>query len=585
MTQIQTRYGRRFFTLLFATILSLGMLLPFGQNIPVAYAQLTCNEPHIWVSDGFNANGNRIERFDYANSLAFHSFLNLGGILSDPHDIKVGPDGNLYIANTTTTGGTGSVIQYNPTTNTTATVANVPNPFGLTFGPNGNIYVTGGGGTAGGNQVYEIDMSGAPGSFPIAPSTFVATTDGTNYRINRAHEGIEFGSDGSLYVVSNLGAAGPPASHHGVLRFDASGATAVFQNIVLTLNPIAPTYNLRDLAFDAAGNLYITQIEPTTSAAGTISRYSMLAGVGTLDFTFAAPPDFTNRPVGMAFAPDGELYVVHRDRRINRYNPDTGAFLGDFGTAELDNPKALALTHCLDLGDLPDAYGTTLANNGPRHVTTENLYLGQCVDAEADGQPSPLATGDDSGAPQAGTTILGTICADDEDGVQVCPGLGGSEAGNALGWSDGTVEDTLGGCLQLSITGNGIPQIFIDFNGDNTLSSVTLRNSDNSLITGSQTGLVTAYFDIPAGTFPGTGANVGLAVRARLSTAGGLGPTGFAPDGEVEDYIFPFSPTAVSLSQNPTATPMSSTTLPIIAFLLTGFTLLLLWRRPQVQTD
>ena len=48
----------------------------------------------------------------------------------------------------------------------------------------------------------------------------------------------------------------------------------------------------------------------------------------------------------------------------------------------------------LDFGDLPDTSGATgsgdyqtlLANNGPRHLLTGNLYLGACVDSETDGQ-------------------------------------------------------------------------------------------------------------------------------------------------------------------------------------------------------
>ncbi len=438
--------------------LSLPLFLAFGFVLsraatPTAYAQLTCAEPHIWVSDG--TTDNQLERFN--SDFTFNSDLTLGGILIDPHDIKVGPDGNIYIANTTTTVGAGSIIQYNPTTDVSTTVANVPNPFGRPFGPDGNLYVTGGGGTSGGNRVYQLDMADP---FPISPTTFVATTDNVNYRINRAHEGIEFGPDGHLYVVSNLGAAGPPVSHHGVLRFD--GTTGAFLNIVLTLDPGASTYNLRDIIFDAAGNLYISEIEPTlpTSTPGTISRYTISAGVGTHSLTFAATTP-VNRPVGMAFAPNGELYVVHRQNRVNRFNPDTGAFIDHFGTTELDNPKAIALTHCLDWGDLPNSYGTSVATSGPRHIIGDPLRLGVCVDPDGDGQADGGATGDDSGAGQAGRTTLGSclLANDDEDGV-VFP-TNATDPGRS-NWSDGD------GHLNVSVTGgDGCLNVWVDF-GDGT---------------------------------------------------------------------------------------------------------------------
>jgi hypothetical protein len=70
----------------------------------------------------------------------------------------------------------------------------------------------------------------------------------------------------------------------------------------------------------------------------------------------------------------------------------------------------------LDYGDLPDSYGTTLAANGARHTITPALFMGACVDAELDGQPTANALGDDN---NGGLFSFGA-CAqpgDDEDGV------------------------------------------------------------------------------------------------------------------------------------------------------------------------
>ncbi|MCY2986728.1 MAG: Ig-like domain-containing protein [Planctomycetota bacterium] len=57
--------------------------------------------------------------------------------------------------------------------------------------------------------------------------------------------------------------------------------------------------------------------------------------------------------------------------------------------------------HNVDYGDAPDSYGTTLANDGARHVLLPgnplySLYLGAGVDADPDGRPNATATGDDA---------------------------------------------------------------------------------------------------------------------------------------------------------------------------------------------
>ncbi|MBE0636941.1 MAG: C10 family peptidase, partial [Bacteroidales bacterium] len=60
-----------------------------------------------------------------------------------------------------------------------------------------------------------------------------------------------------------------------------------------------------------------------------------------------------------------------------------------------------------DFGDAPDSYQTMLASNGARHFYVPGLFLGNGIDLEPDGQPDPMAMGDD---------LNNT---DDEDGVVV----------------------------------------------------------------------------------------------------------------------------------------------------------------------
>jgi|GEM_PF-1742284 len=179
-----------------------------------------------------------------------------------------------------------------------------------------------------------------------------------------------------------------------------------------------------------------------------------------------------------------------------------------------------------DWGDLPDPpYPTLTSRDGPRHVLGAGLLLGDTVDDELDGQPNSSATGDG------------------DDGVLILP------APNALhgGWLNGLAADGNGCRYQVTIGGgSGVLQLWMDFGAG--LAPVSILDADGAALPGGllAPGVHTVACDVPDGTFDGTG-NRAIAARFRLSSAGGLAATGSAPDGEVEDYIFNFGPTAVTL--------------------------------------
>lgn len=217
---------------------------------------------------------------------------------------------------------------------------------------------------------------------------------------------------------------------------------------------------------------------------------------------------------------------------------------GDPGTAPAAAVSGSATTRRdfgflsrVDLGDLPAAYNVTnLANNGARHLVSSNLYLGNGTpDSDADGAASADASGDGS---------------DDNDGIIRRTGAANATHG---GWTNGTVASGNGGSVDIIIGGgwSGVPQIFIDFDGDDTtytLSEVTLYDATgNPIAMPLAPGTHRVYFDIPAGTFDSVTANNPIFLRTRLSTSGGLGATGLAANGEVEDYQMTFGPTAVTI--------------------------------------
>ncbi|MEM7050861.1 MAG: GEVED domain-containing protein [Acidobacteriota bacterium] len=158
----------------------------------------------------------------------------------------------------------------------------------------------------------------------------------------------------------------------------------------------------------------------------------------------------------------------------------------------------------IDLGDAPAPYPTTLGDDGARHVVlaTGNPTLGVAVDTEPDGVPSTSHMGDD---------LAGT---DDEDGV--------SNPGVVVPGTDATVTLTGGA------TG-GLVDAWIDFNADGDWSDPGEQIATSvALAAGASLDLT---FAVPPGSPMGETCS-----RFRISSAGGLTPTGLAMDGEIEDY-------------------------------------------------
>ena len=165
----------------------------------------------------------------------------------------------------------------------------------------------------------------------------------------------------------------------------------------------------------------------------------------------------------------------------------------------------------LDFGDAPAPYRTRTAQGGAAHTLSPGAHLGRSVDADTDGQPDPAALADDANGG-----------ADDEDGVTFTTPLAPG------GVADVTVEASVAGRLDA----------FVDFDRDGVwdagveqvFTSLPLAAGPNLL-----------EFSVPASAVGGR-----TFARFRFSRAGGLGPGGPAPDGEVEDYAVHVEPAAES---------------------------------------
>jgi hypothetical protein len=189
-----------------------------------------------------------------------------------------------------------------------------------------------------------------------------------------------------------------------------------------------------------------------------------------------------------------------------------------------------------DFGDLPDNYNmTTRAQNGARHQPGE-IYLGAGVDVDSDGMPTANATGDN---------LVGA----DEDGIVAV-------ANPPDYWTQGqgTVQVTVTGgvgCLFAWVdawdSAAGAPGTDGDFTDSGPgWSEAILVNQ----VVNPGTQLVNFALPVDVAKYP-------LWARFRLApsfqgdcsyyTANPVMTHGFIEGGEVEDYFFSFTPTAVSL--------------------------------------
>ena len=263
-------------------------------------------------------------------------------------------------------------------------------------------------------------------------------------------------------------------------------------------------------------------------------------------------------------APRSDATVTMIANHNGRFS--TGGNTVHSGTGnEFHNYPFIGELPACDWGDHPDTPYATRAMSpvqAPSHVLTQGLYLGSCVDGESNGQPSSspdTAIADDDNLSNTNPSeTLGTCATpgDDEDGVAV----------NGV-WNDGpnggsvvvdVVAPVEGACLNAWIdwtdaAGNpDSPDGDFNASGDYIIQNRWLSSGSGQVID----------FDVPVGTFDGSSGNRVYHARYRLTRVdadgqcggaeayGGVAtPNGPADSGEVEDYVFNFTPTSVIISQ------------------------------------
>ena len=263
------------------------------------------------------------------------------------------------------------------------------------------------------------------------------------------------------------------------------------------------------LDLDNDNNPDLGEPAATTNATG---QYSLtLTTPGTYNVRIVDVPGFT-----VTLPTDQEQTVV--------YNGTTAT-----GTEAQNGRYNFGLLPTQDYADGPARYNTASTSHG----LIDGLTLGALVDRDVAAPISADATGDDN------TGV------DDEDGVTILTPI---SPGNAAAFSVATTNTT------------GEPaflQAFFDFNDDGDYTDAGERVlSDSPVAAGTSTTSLTV--DLPSSTSLGP-----INARFRISPIAGIGSTGFANGGEVEDYQFNVSATAeiaaddvFDVSRNTVNTPL-----------------------------
>lgn len=266
---------------------------------------------------------------------------------------------------------------------------------------------------------------------------------------------------------------------------------------VITVSSVGPSN---------ASSVVLTDLIPV----GT-TFVSLVQNTGTTGWTINAPSGGAVTATNSTLAPGATGSFTLTVRTNN--NLADGAVVSNFATVTSATPDAVPGNNTsptvnttvlvpIDMGDAPDSYGTLLASNGARHSqsSASGLYLGSLVDTEINGQPNPAGLGDDENG------------IDDEDGIVLST----------------TLLAGRGAAIIANSSGTGKLDAWIDFNGDGDFLDAGEQIAASYPVFAGPNGLA---FTVPADATLG-----GTFARFRLSTAGGLAPTGSATDGEVEDY-------------------------------------------------
>ena len=229
--------------------------------------------------------------------------------LAAARNIRIGPDGNVYIASHDTNvvkvfePGTGRFLRDLGTSG-----GELVGPWGMTFGPDGLLYVGG---------RYSLNVV----RFDITTGAYDVIVNSANSGGLGTARGLTFGPDGSLYVSSEV--PGAPTATDTVKRFN--GATGAYIDDFVGAGS-GGLDNANGVTFGPDGNLYVA-----SSNNDSVLRYNGQTGQFK-DVFIAQGAGGLSQPSQLHFnSSDGLVYVCSgNSQQILRFNATTGAFLDVF---------------------------------------------------------------------------------------------------------------------------------------------------------------------------------------------------------------------------------------------------------------
>jgi autotransporter-associated beta strand protein len=273
-----------------------------SQAVITLLSVVLCLVARTAFSDFLVANwgDNSIRRFDDVTGAFIGDFVPpYGGCVVQPHGMKFGPDGNLYVASV----GTGQILRYNGTTGQFIDVfvakgsGGLQRPGSVVFGPDGNLYVS----TTGGNSV--LRYNGQTGAFI---NTFVSPGNGGLFD----DVGLVFGPNGNLYVNSGDNSS-------SVFQYNGTTGALINQFVTTGSGGLGSPY--QGLTFGPDGDLYVG-----SHTNGSVLRYNGTTGQ-FINAVIAPGADGLNGTQEVLFGPNQNLYVVgDRTGSTLLYSESTG---------------------------------------------------------------------------------------------------------------------------------------------------------------------------------------------------------------------------------------------------------------------
>lgn len=384
--------------------------------------------------------------------------------------------------------------------------ANTQNQVYSANGSNGDLYTQD-------NQ----DGDGIANETPGEP----ANGDSTNHRQEAsARLSATVGdSDASTHEVS------------GVLFLDNDGNDALgtepgLANVTVHLYEDLNNDGILDLNDDQNGD---GVLDANDSVASDITDSSGAYSFQVLDGNYLIQPDIND--------PDllGHTYGGVTNTANDPLNNPRNVDVSGADITGLDFPYELS-SDLADYGDAPDTgtgtapgnYQTLSSDGGPSHNLAANIHLGAGVTPDADG----FADGTDSN---------GDASDDADNGVFL--------GSNTLQGQALVTNST--STLSINTSGNGVLNAWIDWNQNGDFSDPGEQVATDVAPTSNAIALNVAV--------PNTASLGNTYARFRYSTQTGLGPTGAASDGEVEDYQVAIQNTPIVNScANPLTAPFNS---------------------------